>query len=75
MGGAHDAFEHLGEVTCPVTVAVGGTDDGGPASFAARIADGIPGGRLLTFAELGHFGPLEQPAAVAASVAEAFSSS
>jgi pimeloyl-ACP methyl ester carboxylesterase len=74
MGGAHDAFEHLGEVTCPVTVAVGGADDGGPASFAGRIADGLPDGRLVTFTDLGHFGPLEQPAVVAASVAATFAS-
>lgn len=74
MGGAHDAFEHLGEVACPVTVAVGGVDDAGPAAFAGRIAEALPRGRLVPFAELGHFGPLEQPALVAAGVLDAFGS-
>jgi pimeloyl-ACP methyl ester carboxylesterase len=74
MGGAHDAFEHLGEVTCPVTVAVGGIVDTGPAAFAGRIAEALRRGRLVQFAELGHFGPLERPALVAASVREAFGS-
>ena len=29
----HDAFRHLGEVQCPVTIATGGAGDFGPAAF------------------------------------------
>ncbi len=72
MGARHDAFEHLGEVACPVTVATGRVDDWGPAVFAGRIAAGLPQGRLVTFPELGHFGPLERPAVLAASITDAF---
>lgn len=59
-GGAHHAFDHLGEVTCPVVVACG-RDEPGPALFAQPVADALPHGRLERHAPLGHFGPLEAP--------------
>ena len=71
MGGAHDAFAHLGEITCPVTIATGAVDTFGPAAFAARIAEGIPDGHLVEYPDLGHFGPLEDPARIASGIAEA----
>jgi len=65
--GAHAAFEHLGEVQCPVVVASG--DEGvGPELFAQGIADQLPAGRLEQFDHLGHFGPLEAPPRVAAAI-------
>jgi pimeloyl-ACP methyl ester carboxylesterase len=75
MGGTHGAFDHLGEVSCPVTVARGEVSTFGPATFASSIVDALPRGRLLTFDDLGHFGPLEAPARIAASVAETFAGS
>ena len=63
----HGAFERLGEVQCPVVVAAG--DEAGPAAFAPTVADALPQGRLETFADLGHFGPLEAPERVAAATA------
>jgi pimeloyl-ACP methyl ester carboxylesterase len=66
-GGAHGAFEHLGEVACPVVVACGG-EPSGPASFAAAVADALPRGRLERREHLGHFGPFEAPAELAAAV-------
>ena len=72
MGAQHGAFAHLGEVTIPVTIATGATDPVGPAAFAAAIADALPQGELVVFDELGHFGPLQDPAAVAADVRRAF---
>lgn len=68
MGGVHHAFDHLGEVGCPVTVVRGTDRVPGPASFAPAVADGLPGGHLEDHPELGHFGPLEDPAAMAASI-------
>jgi pimeloyl-ACP methyl ester carboxylesterase len=65
---SHDAFAHLAEVRCPVTLACGADTDGfGPdllAAFAQRLA--VPAVAVLP--AMGHFGPLEDPAAVADSV-------
>jgi pimeloyl-ACP methyl ester carboxylesterase len=72
-GPAHDAFAHLGEVACPVVVAFG-DDPVGPGLFAPPVAEALPHGRAEGFAQLGHFGPLEAPARVAAAIA-AFASS
>ena len=69
MGPTHGTFERLGEVRCPVLVAHGG-DGGGPAGVAPLIADALPDGHLLALPSLGHFGPLEDPAAFAAVVRE-----
>lgn len=69
-GGSHDAFDHLDAVECPVTVARGAMVEWGPAAFAQRIAGELPHGRLLTFDQLGHFGPLEDPALIAESIME-----
>jgi pimeloyl-ACP methyl ester carboxylesterase len=71
MGSRHHAFEHLDEVGCPVIVVRGGDDGAGPASFAPLIVDPLPDGRLEDHPDLGHFGPLEAPEAMAASVRSA----
>ena len=68
MGAQHGAFEQLGRVRCPVTVARGGFSEFGPGAFAESIARALPEGRLEVFDALGHFGPLEDPAAVAEAV-------
>jgi pimeloyl-ACP methyl ester carboxylesterase len=67
MGPTHEAAEHLGEVGCPVTV-VKGRDEPGPALFAAAVADGLPHGRLVQMPDVGHFGPMEDPTAIATSI-------
>jgi pimeloyl-ACP methyl ester carboxylesterase len=68
---AHDAYAHLAEIACPVTLACGAeTDAMGPAVlalFAARLGDAP----VEVFAGMGHFGPLEDPEAVARSVISA----
>jgi pimeloyl-ACP methyl ester carboxylesterase len=65
---SHDAYAHLAEVRCPVTLACGAATDGfGPdllGAFAQRLATS----RTVVLPDMGHFGPLEGPAAVAASV-------
>ncbi len=71
MGGHHGGFARLGEVACPVVVARGRDDLMGPASFAPRIAEALPHGRLEEHPELGHFGPLEDPPRIAAAIAAA----
>jgi pimeloyl-ACP methyl ester carboxylesterase len=68
MGGRHDAWDHLPRVRCPVTVVRGRADGPGPAVLAPAIAERVPHGRLEEHPELGHFGPMEDPAAMATSV-------
>jgi pimeloyl-ACP methyl ester carboxylesterase len=60
-----DRFSRLKEVTCPVVVAAGGRSDAITPERAQRIVDALPDGRLAVFPLLGHFGPLEDPGAVA----------
>lgn len=65
------AFERLGELTLPVTIARGSIDSPGPGSMAAEAAASVPNGRFVRVPDLGHFGPLQDPALVARSVVEA----
>ncbi len=72
QGLVHDGFSRLGSVTCPVVVASGDRREALDADVVARQAAALPHGRLETFPGLGHLGPMEDPAAVADSVARAF---
>jgi pimeloyl-ACP methyl ester carboxylesterase len=71
----HETFSRLGEVRCPVVVARGGRETGGAADIAGEVVAELPRGRLETWDELGHFGPLEDPAGVGAAVERALLSS
>lgn len=66
-GGDHPTYERLAQVACPVHVVCGAMDRG-PAAFAPDVVAGLPQGRLEQHDHLGHFGPLEAPAELAASV-------
>lgn len=68
-GGSHGAFERLAQVDCPVVVACS-AEPFGPAMFAPQIAEALPRGELEVHPHLTHFGPLEAPAELAASVQE-----
>lgn len=70
-GMRHGAFERLGRVRCPVTVLCGRDDAPGPATVAPLVAEELPDGRLEEHPEIGHFGPLEDPAGMAASIRSA----
>lgn len=69
MGTAHDTFDHLGTLRCPVAVAMGATTPMSPAALAHLVADAVPGAVVHEFPALGHFGPLEDPTTVAADIA------
>ncbi len=75
MGSRHAAWDSLGEVGCPVMV-VRGREEAlpGPATMAPAIVERLPQGTLEDHPEMGHFGPLQDPAACAASIT-AFSES
>ena len=72
-GSAHGAFEHLGEVSVPVFLAGGAQ----PGSFGPQVMgaqhERLPRSELEIMEELGHFGPLEDPARIAAAIRRAFS--
>lgn len=69
QGSRHDGFARLGAVRCPVLVARGG-DGEGPAMLAPLVSEALPHGEDLLFADLGHFGPLEDPVRFAAAARE-----
>ena len=62
----------LAGVQAPVTVAVGVIEEMRPSSWGPAIAEALTHGRLVSFPTLGHFGPLEDPSGVAASVRESW---
>jgi pimeloyl-ACP methyl ester carboxylesterase len=66
-GATAGAFDRLAEVRIPVTVAAS-VDGGGPARVAPAIAEALPQGRLERFPDLTHFGPMEDPAGIAAAI-------
>jgi pimeloyl-ACP methyl ester carboxylesterase len=68
MGTRHGAFERLGDVTCPVTVARGRLDPG-PAMFGPAVVEALQHGELVEMEWTGHFAPMEDPDAVATAIA------
>lgn len=67
-GLSHDAYARLGEVSCPVTLACGEHTDAFGPDFLALFAARIGSVEQVVLPGLGHFGPLEDPAGVAASL-------
>jgi pimeloyl-ACP methyl ester carboxylesterase len=61
-------LDTLAGIETPVAVAIGVIEEMRPAAWGPVIADALVNGRLVSFATLGHFGPLEDPAGVAASI-------
>jgi pimeloyl-ACP methyl ester carboxylesterase len=68
FGAVNGAFERLGELTLPVTIAQGGVVDPGPGALAPTQAAAIPRGRLVVAEGMGHFGPVQDPDLVAGQV-------
>ena len=65
---AHDAFARLPDVRCPVTLSCGAeTDAFGPRLMRADAAR-LPDARIEVLPGMGHFGPLQDPPAVASAV-------
>jgi pimeloyl-ACP methyl ester carboxylesterase len=65
---AHDAYAHLHEIGCPVTVACGAETDAIGPDALERFARRLPRSEVVVFPGLGHFGPLADPDTVARSV-------
>ena len=67
MGSTHRGWEVLPELGCPMWVAAG-NEEFGPAAMAPAIADRLANGRLVAHPTLGHFGPMQDPAGIAAEI-------
>jgi pimeloyl-ACP methyl ester carboxylesterase len=65
---AHDVFAHLDRVRCPVTLACGAHTDAVGPDFLGLVAARLPDAVVEVFDELAHFGPMEDPEALARSV-------
>jgi 3-oxoadipate enol-lactonase len=69
-GAIQDAFTRLGEVPCPVLVMAGTPEANPPGMIAPVVAEALADGRLLVFPQLTHFGPMQDPEAVAAAMVD-----
>ena len=56
-----DRRDRLGEIPCPVLVAVGEDDAISPPDEARAIAESLPAGRLAVIPRAGHLAPYENP--------------
>ncbi len=63
------AWSTIATIEMPVAVVSGCPEGIGPGAFAPAIAATLPDGNLIVRPDLGHFGPLEDPEAMAAHVA------
>jgi len=68
QGLVHDGFSRLREVGCPVTIGRGDRSLAVELHVAQAQVDQLPHATLVTFPELGHFGPLEGVTSVAAAM-------
>ena len=62
------AYERLADVSCPVVVVRGVLEPWGPAAIVEPAAEALPRGRVVAHDELSHFGPMEDPAGLAAEI-------
>lgn len=66
----HDGFERLPEVQTQTWVAASGDADG-PAMLAPMAVERMPNASLVEYPDLTHFGPMQEPARIAADIASA----
>lgn len=70
QGLVHDGFVRFPSIRCPVIVARGGRSPAIEPGVAQAQVDALPDATLVTLPDLGHFGPMEAPASVAARILE-----
>jgi pimeloyl-ACP methyl ester carboxylesterase len=61
-------YDEIAGITIPTLVIVGEQDVATVPAKAERIAERIPGARLVTIPDAGHSSPIEQPQAVTAAI-------
>ncbi len=70
MGAMHDTWRRLGEMAVPTHVIAGAHAEMSPAAIAPRVAELLGNAKFVEWRDLGHFGPLEDPARFAAFIAD-----
>lgn len=68
MGILNGLWPRLGGIAAPTVIACGAASDTITPRYAALIAERMPHARVLAMPGLGHFGPMEDPAAVADAI-------
>lgn len=68
----HGAFRGMADVRCPVALNCGSETDAFGEPVIKLLAARLPEATVEVHPGLGHFGPMEDPAAVAASIRRAF---
>lgn len=68
-GGAHGTFERLGDLRVPARYLSGRVEPGQPSAVTELLARRTPGADYHRIDHVGHFGPMEDPHAIAAEVA------
>jgi pimeloyl-ACP methyl ester carboxylesterase len=68
QGLAHDGFTRLPLVSCPVRIGWGGRSVAMERAVPEAQAGVLPDATVVTFDDLGHFGPMEAPRAVAGAL-------
>lgn len=68
----YDAYDRLPDVSCPVTVACGAASGTFGPELVEALARRLPRSRGEIVPDVGHFGPLEDPDALAAAIRSAF---
>lgn len=67
-GGSHGTWEDLTRINVPTWVIAGAPAPFQPSSIAALIAERIPNSTYVQYDNMGHFGPLDHPHALATLV-------
>jgi len=68
MGAMHDTWQRLGEMKVPTHVIAGAHAEMSPAAIAPRVAELLGNAKFVEWRDLGHFGPLEDPARFASFI-------
>jgi pimeloyl-ACP methyl ester carboxylesterase len=64
-GGAHGTFERLGDLRVPARYVSGRVEAGQPSAVTELLAERTPGAAYHRIDHVGHFGPMEDPGALA----------
>lgn len=68
MGVMNGLWPLLPSIEAPTVIACGGNSETITPAYAAAIVGRMPNAQLLSMPGLGHFGPMEDPAALAAAI-------
>ena len=68
MGGTHGTFERLGDLRVPARYLSGRVETGQPSAVTELLAERTPGADYHRLDHVGHFGPMEDPDAIAREI-------